>query len=46
MPKGEILTKDLYRSAPFEVIIYKLKDSSILNKRIDLKLVNDKIQLY
>ena len=43
--EGEILTKDLYRSAPFEVIIYKLKDSSILNKRIDLKLVNDKIQL-
>ena len=43
--EGEILTKDLYRTAPFEIIIYKLKDSSIINKRIDLKLVKDKIEL-
>lgn len=43
--EGEILTQDLYRQAPFEVIIYKLKDSSIIDKRIDLKLVDKKIQL-
>ena len=30
--EGEILTQDLYRSAPFEIIIYKLKDSSIVNR--------------
>ena len=43
--EGEILTQDLYRSAPFEVIIYKLKDSSIVNKRIDLKLIGKDIHL-
>ena len=37
--EGEILTQDLYRSAPFEVIIYNLKDSSMIDKRIDLKLI-------
>ena len=43
--EGEILTQDLYRSAPFEIIVYNLKDSSIIDKRIDLKLISNKIQL-
>ena len=43
--EGEILNERFISICSFEVIIYKLKDSSILNKRIDLKLVNDKIQL-
>jgi tyrosine-protein kinase Etk/Wzc len=43
--EGEILTQDLYRQAPFEIIIYKLKDSSIVDKRIDLRLVGKNIQL-
>ena len=34
--EGEILTQDLYKSAPFEIIIYEIKDSSIYNKRIDM----------
>ena len=43
--EGEILTQDLYRSAPFEIIIYNLKDSNIIDKRIDLKFISNKIQL-
>ena len=43
--EGEILTQDLYRQAPFEVIVYKLKDSSIVDQRIDLKLIGKNIQL-
>ena len=30
--EGEILTQDLYRTAPFEIIIYQLSDSSLLDK--------------
>ena len=35
--EGEVLTKDLYRSAPFEILIYHITDSSLISKRIDLK---------
>ena len=42
--EGEILTQDLYRSAPFEIIIYKLKDSSIIDQRIDLELIDKYLQ--
>jgi len=43
--EGDILTQNLYRSAPFEVIIYKLTDSSLINQRIDVKLINNTVQL-
>ena len=36
--EGEILTKDLYRSAPFEIIVYNLNDSSLIEKRIDISI--------
>ena len=39
--EGEILTQDLYRTAPFEIIIYKLSDSSLIDKRIDIKKNNE-----
>ena len=39
-----MLTKDLYRTAPFEIIIYKLKDSSLVGNRIDINL-NKKNQI-
>ena len=45
--EGEILTQDLYRTAPFEIIIYQLSDSSLLDKRIDFKSNDkDEITLY
>ena len=37
--EGEVLTKDLYRSAPFEILIYNITDSSLISKRIDLKSI-------
>ena len=36
--EGEILTKDLYRAAPFEIIVYHLSDSSLIEKRIDITI--------
>ncbi len=36
--EGEVLTKDLYRTAPFEILIYSLFDSTLIGKRIDLKI--------
>ena len=36
--EGEILTKDLYRTAPFEIIIYSLNDSSLIEKPIDITI--------
>ena len=44
--EGEILNRKIYIvMLPLRLLFTNLKDSSILNKRIDLKLVNDKIQL-
>ena len=42
--EGEVLTKDLYRTAPFEILIYSLFDSTLIGKRIDLK-ISKKIRL-
>ena len=39
--EGKILTQDLYRTAPFEIIVYKLSDSSLIDKRIDIKKNNE-----
>jgi capsule polysaccharide export protein KpsE/RkpR len=36
--EGEILTKDLYRTAPFEIIVYNLNDSSLIEKPIDITM--------
>ena len=36
--EGEVLTKDLYRTALFEILIYSLFDSTLIGKRIDLKI--------
>ncbi len=45
--EGEILTQDLYRSAPFEIIVYALNDSSLIDKRVDLKLTEkNEIRLF
>ena len=45
--EGEMLTKDLYRTAPFEIIIYELKDSSLVGNRIDINLnKKNQIQLF
>ena len=39
--EGEVLTQDLYRTAPFEIIIYKLSDSSLIDQKIDIKKNNE-----
>ena len=45
--EGEILTQDLYRSAPFEIIVYELRDSSLIDERVDLKLTEkNEISLF
>jgi uncharacterized protein involved in exopolysaccharide biosynthesis len=43
--EGKVVTKDLYRSAPFEIIIYRLSDSSLYGKRIDLEIEINKIKM-
>ena len=43
--EGKVVTKDLYRSAPFEIIIYRFSDSSLAGKRIDIEIENNKIKL-
>jgi len=46
--EGKVVTRDLYRSAPFEIIVYRFSDSTMCNKRIDLSLnsKNDLILKY
>ena len=36
--EGEILTKDLYRSAPFEIIVFELNDSSLIEQPISINI--------
>ena len=43
--EGKVITKDLYRSAPFEIIIYRLSDSSLYGKRIDLGIEGNKVKM-
>ncbi|MEJ6685941.1 MAG: polysaccharide biosynthesis tyrosine autokinase [Crocinitomicaceae bacterium] len=44
--EGEVLTKDLYRSAPFEILIYDIKDSSLISKRIDVESTEKNLLLF
>lgn len=43
--EGKLLTKDLYGSAPFSIILHSLRDSSFCGKRIDLSIDNDALLL-
>ena len=43
--EGKLLTKDLYGSAPFSIILHSLRDSSFCGKRIDLSIDSDALLL-
>ncbi len=43
--EGKLLTKDLYGSAPFSIILHSLSDSSFCGKRIDLSINKDALLL-
>jgi hypothetical protein len=43
--EGKLLTKDLYKATSFQIIPIQIKDSSICGVRIDVKYVNNLVEL-
>ena len=40
--RTRFVTTEMYKAAPFEVVIYEIKDASIYNKEISFKFLNEK----